>query len=44
VVRIEARRAAGSSVAAVVPIGTLARFDRPAPTLDCYDDLLEASS
>lgn len=44
VVRIEARRAADSAVAPVVPLGTLARFDRPAPTLAGYDDLLEASS
>jgi len=42
VVVIEARKHAHDSVAAVLPIGTLARFDRPAPTLYGYDDLLEA--
>jgi transposase len=42
VVVIEARKHAQTSVAAVVPIGTLARFDRPPPTLTRYDDLLEA--
>jgi hypothetical protein len=44
VVMIEARRAAGRAEAPVVPIGSLARYDRPAPTLDGYDSLLEASS
>ena len=28
--------------AAVIPIGSLTRFDRPHPRLDNYDDLLEA--
>jgi hypothetical protein len=41
VVLIEARRAQRPD-AAVVPIGTLARFDRPTPTLTRYDQLLEA--
>ena len=40
VVIIEARRAATHQVAPVVPIGALARYDRPAPTLTSYDDLL----
>jgi hypothetical protein len=39
-VLIDARRAAGEHVAAVIPIGTLARYDRPAPTLAAYDQLL----
>ncbi len=43
-VTIEARRAAGRAEAAVVPIGSLARYDRPAPSLDRYDSLLGASS
>ena len=42
VVVIEARKHAHDSTAAVVPIGALARFDRPPPTLGGYDDLLEA--
>ena len=37
---IEARCAATNQVAPVVPIGALARYDRPAPTLSGYDDLL----
>lgn len=40
VVIIEARRAATSHVAPVVPIGELSRYDRPAPSLTGYDDLL----
>ena len=42
VVAIEARRAMDATPAPVVPIGALARFDRPPPTLDDYDGLLEA--
>jgi transposase len=42
VVVIEARRHAQGSRSAVIPIGALARFDRPPPTLASYDDLLEA--
>ena len=43
IVIVEARRAASDHTAAVVPIGdALARYDRPAPTIDHYDDLLEA--
>ncbi len=43
VVIVEARRQAQAMVAPVIPIGqTLAMFDRAAPTLDRYDDLLEA--
>jgi len=43
VVIVEARRAASNHTAAVVPIGdALARYDRPAPTIDHYDQLLEA--
>jgi transposase len=43
VVVIEARRAAGDVSAAVVPIGALSRFDRPAPSLSGYDELLQAA-
>ena len=39
-VLIEARRQAGRQVAPVIPIGALARYDRPAPALDAYDELL----
>jgi hypothetical protein len=39
-VLIDARRLAGSPVAPVIPIGALARYDRPAPVLDGYDALL----
>ena len=42
VVIIEARRRVTQQVAPVVPIATLARYDRPAPTLTSYDDLLTA--
>lgn len=43
VIAIEARRAGEPSVATVVPIGEgLSRFDRPAPSIADYDDLLEA--
>ena len=43
VVAIEARRAGEPAVATVVPIGEgLSRFDRPAPSIADYDDLLEA--
>jgi transposase len=42
VVGIEARRAAKASGAVVVPIGELGRFDRPAPALAGYDELLDA--
>jgi transposase len=44
VVAIEARKVAERAVAPVVPIGTLSRYDRPKPTLNGYDTLLEASS
>ena len=43
VIAIEARRCAEPTIAVVVPIGEgLNRFDRPAPTIAHYDDLLEA--
>ncbi len=41
-VLIDARRDT-SQVAPLVPIGALARYDRPAPTLTDYDDLLTGS-
>jgi hypothetical protein len=40
IVLIDARRSASSQVAPVIPIGALARYDRPAPTLGAYDQLL----
>jgi transposase len=40
---IDARRHAGRQVAPVIPIGALARYDRPAPALDVYDELLTRS-
>jgi hypothetical protein len=39
---IDARRDT-TQVAPVVPIGALARYDRPAPTLTDYDQLLTGS-
>lgn len=40
---IEARKAMGERSPVAVPIGTdLARFERPAPVISHYDDLLEA--
>jgi hypothetical protein len=43
VVLIDARREANGHVAPVIPIGALARYDRPAPTLAAYDELLAGS-
>jgi transposase len=43
-VLIDARRLAGGPVAPVIPIGALARYDRPAPVLDGYDALLSGST
>ena len=43
VVLIDARREATGQVAAVIPIGALARYDRPAPNLAGYDQLLTSS-
>jgi hypothetical protein len=43
VVIIDARRAAETYVAPVIPIGSLARYDRPAPSLSEYDQLLTGS-
>jgi hypothetical protein len=43
VVLIDARRHANGHVAPVIPIGALARYDRPAPNLTAYDDLLTGS-
>jgi len=40
---IEARRAAEGSRAEVIPIGALARYDRPSPGLAGYDELLEVA-
>jgi hypothetical protein len=39
-VLIDARRQAGRPAAPVIPIGALARHDRPAPAPDAYDQLL----
>ena len=44
VIMIEARRRASGQAAPVIPIGALARYDRPAPALDVYDQLLTGSS
>ena len=44
VVVVEARRAADDRSGVVVAIGVLSRFDRPVPTLDACDALLEESS
>jgi transposase len=43
VVVIDARREANGHVAPVIPIGALTRYDRPAPTLNAYDELLTRS-
>jgi transposase len=40
---IEARRRVSGQAAPVVAIGALARYDRPAPALDAYDQLLTGS-
>jgi hypothetical protein len=42
-VLIDARRTAGGQAAPVIPIGALARYDRPAPALATYDQLLSRS-
>lgn len=44
VVLIEARRSAENTVAPVIPIGTHRGFDRPEPSIDHYDDLLEGNT
>jgi transposase len=44
VIVIEARRRASGQAAPVIPIGALARYDRPAPALDAYDQLLTGNS
>jgi len=43
-VLIDARRLAAGPVAPVIPIGALARYDRPAPALDGYDQLLSGTT
>jgi transposase len=43
-VLIDARRHAAGPLAPVIPIGALARYDRPAPALDGYDQLLTRSN
>ena len=44
VIVIEARRRASGQAAPVIAIGALARYDRPAPALDAYDQLLTGNS
>jgi hypothetical protein len=44
VVLIGARRETTDQLAPVIPIGALARYDRPAPSLAGYDDLLTGSA
>jgi len=43
VTEIEARRQASGQATAVIAIGALARYDRPAPALEAYDQLLTGS-
>ena len=43
-VLIDARRLASGHVAPVIPIGALARYDRPAPALAGYDQLLSGTT
>jgi hypothetical protein len=43
-VLIDARRLAGGPAAPVIAIGALARYDRPAPALTAYDQLLTGST
>lgn len=43
VVLIDARRHVGGPIAPVIAIGALGRYDRPAPSLTGYDDLLTAN-
>jgi hypothetical protein len=43
VIVIEARRQASGQATAVIAIGALARYDRPAPALEAYDQLLTGS-
>jgi len=44
VVLISARHTTHDHAAAVIPIGALTRYDRPAPTLGAYDQLLTTGS
>ena len=37
---IDTRRRAGRQVALVIPIGSLALYDRPAPAAAAYEELL----
>ena len=41
---IDTRRRAGRRVALVIPIGSTARYDRPVPGLDAYEELLTGTS
>ncbi len=41
VVIVEARRQVDDRPAVVVPIGALDRYDRPPPSIDRYDQLLQ---
>jgi hypothetical protein len=43
VVLIDARRQTSGHGVPAIPIGALARYDRPAPSLTGYDDLLTGS-
>jgi transposase len=43
IVIIDARRDANGQVAPVIPIGALARYDRPTPSLAGYDELITGS-
>ena len=44
IVIVEARRHTQTSSDFVIPIGSLAQFDRPAPSLDRYDQLLKRTA
>ena len=44
VMLIDARREAGGPIAPVIPIGVLARYDRPAPSLTGYGELLTGNA
>jgi hypothetical protein len=44
IVLIDARAGQGTHVAPVIPIAALTRYDRPAPSLTGYDQLLTARS
>jgi hypothetical protein len=44
IVVVEARRYCDKPTSPVIEIASASRFDRPAPSLDGYDELLQAQS